>query len=92
MSESAQGIVLKRADNTTVNIAPAQVAVAYAPRPSSMPEIYGQVMSRAELRDVVAFLQRLDGSRVSGPNEQSFGTSNRAMSSVTEQAPVGGHP
>ena len=91
VSESPQGIVLRRGDKTTVNIAPASVATRTA-APSSMPEIYGQVMSRAELRDVVAFLQRLDGSRVPRPGELAFGETNRAMSSVTEQGAVGGHP
>ena len=54
-SEIGHEIVLKRADNTTMNIDPKQVKERVT-APSSMPEIYGQVLSRAQLRDLVAFL------------------------------------
>ncbi len=90
VSETPQTVVLKRGDNTTVDIAAAQVQSRVA-APSSMPEIYTQVMSRGELRDVVAFLQALDGSRAP-QDEPAFGESNRAMSSTSELGAPGGHP
>jgi hypothetical protein len=59
-----------------------------------MPEIFGQVLSRAELRDVIAFLRALDGSsrRPAGePEEPAFGVSNRAMQSVAKETKPGEH-
>ncbi len=89
-SESPSQIVLKRADNSTVNIDPKQVQKRVA-APSSMPEIYGQVLTRTQLRDLVAFMAGLNrAQRDSG--EESFGKSNRAMSSVTTESKAGGHP
>lgn len=89
-SESPTQIVLKRADNSTVNIDPKQVKERVT-APSSMPEIYAQVMTRAELRDVVAFLQVLTRAERSA-GEEAFGKSNRAMSPVTQESSAGGHP
>jgi hypothetical protein len=62
--------------------------------PSSMPELYGQVLSRADLRDLVAFLGVLDGKLASDElgTDDSFGTSNRAMAPVTLPSKEGGHP
>jgi hypothetical protein len=59
-----------------------------------MPEIYAQVLTRAQLRDVVAFLHALDGRRGGGqaPPEEGIGVSNRAMQSVAVEGPTGGHP
>ncbi len=89
-SESATEIVLKRADNTTTTIDPKQVK-SRVTAPSSMPEIYAQVLTRAQLRDVVALLSVLNRSMQ--PNgEAAFGQSNRAMSSVTQESSAGGHP
>jgi quinoprotein glucose dehydrogenase len=91
-SETPAQIVLKRADNTTVNIDPKQVKQRVT-APSSMPEIYAQAMTRAQLRDVVAFLQVLTHpQKMGGEGEGDFGTSNRAMSSVTKESQPGGHP
>jgi quinoprotein glucose dehydrogenase len=90
-SESPTQIVLRRADNTTANIDPKQVKQR-ATAPSSMPEIYGQVMSREQLRDVVAFLQVLTQPRSMDGDEPAFGTSNRAMSSTAKESQPGGHP
>jgi quinoprotein glucose dehydrogenase len=91
-SESPTQIVLKRADNTTVNIDPKQVQQRVT-APSSMPDIYAQTMTRAQLRDVVAFLQMLTQPRnMRGEDEPAFGESNRAMSSVTKESQPGGHP
>ena len=58
-----------------------------------MPEIYHQVLSREQLRDIVAFLRGLDGRRdPSQPEEASFGATNRAMQSVPKEGVAGGHP
>ena len=90
-SESASEITLKRADGSTLKIDPKQVKQRTT-APSSMPEIYGQVLSRADLRDVVAFLVALDGSRSRDDQpEESFGTSNRAMSKLPKESKPGGH-
>ena len=93
VSESATGIVLKRGDGSQVTLDPKQVKQRVV-APSSMPEIYGQVLSRAQLRDMVAFLKVLNGSR--GPQgdapEETFGTSNRAMQSTAKEGAAGGHP
>jgi quinoprotein glucose dehydrogenase len=84
VSESPTAIQLKRGDGSQVTLDPQQVKQRVA-APSSMPEIYGQMLSRAQLRDVVAFLEALDGSRAQNAAEQSFGESNRAMQSVARQ-------
>lgn len=89
-SESPTQIVLKRADNSTVNIDPKQVKERVT-APSSMPEIYAQVLTRAQLRDLLAFMGVLTRAQ-SNPGEEAFGKSNRAMSSVTKESSAGGHP
>ena len=48
--------------------------------------------ARSQLRDIVAFLRRLDGSRGPSAPEESFGASNRAMQSVPKEGTAGGHP
>jgi putative heme-binding domain-containing protein len=89
ISENAAQVVLKRADGSEVTLDAKQVKQRTA-APSSMPEIYGQVLSRSELRDLMAFLKVLDGSR--GPQQdQDFGASNRAMQSVPKESAPGGH-
>jgi quinoprotein glucose dehydrogenase len=89
-SESPTEIVLKRADNTTATIDPKQVK-ARVTAPSSMPEIYAQMLTRGQLRDVIAYLSSLTrADRANG--EVPFGQSNRAMSSVTQETSAGGHP
>ena len=90
-SESATQIVLKHADGTTVTVDPKQVKQRTV-APSSMPEIYGQVLTRTQLRDVVAFLRALDSPPPAGEGEPAPGVSNRAMSSVAKEGAVGGHP
>jgi quinoprotein glucose dehydrogenase len=89
VSESAKEIVLKRADGSEAKVEVAQVKQRVT-APSSMPEMYGQVLTHAQLRDVVAFLTKLDQRR--GNAEPAPGVSNRAMSSVAVEGPVGGHP
>jgi putative heme-binding domain-containing protein len=92
VSESATGIVVKRGDGSQATLDPKQVKQRVV-APSSMPEIYGQMLTRTQLRDVVAFLKVLDGSRSQGGGgEESFGTSNRAMQSAPKEGPAGGHP
>ena len=91
-SESATQIVLKHADGTTVNVDPKQVKTRTV-APSSMPEIYGQVLTRTQLRDVVAFLHALDRpAPAGGGDEPAFGQSNRAMQSTAKEGASGGHP
>jgi hypothetical protein len=57
-----------------------------------MPEIYAQVLTRAQLRDLVAFLGVLTRAAAPPEGEAAFGQSNRAMSSVTKESSAGGHP
>ena len=84
--------MLKRGDGSHATLDPKQVKQRVA-APSSMPEIYGQMLTRAQLRDVVAFLKALDGSRSpQGGAEEGFGASNRAMQSAPKEGPTGGHP
>ncbi len=89
-SETPTEIVLKHADNTTTSIDPKQVKERVT-APSSMPEIYGQVLTRAQLRDLVSLLGVL--TRAQRPDgEVPFGQSNRAMSSTAQETQAGGHP
>jgi len=89
-SETPTEIVLKRADNTTATIDPKQVKERVT-APSSMPEIYAQVLTRSQLRDMVALLSALTSTnRPDG--DVPFGESNRAMSSTAQETKAGGHP
>jgi len=92
-SESATQIVLTRGDGSKVTLDPKQVKGRVV-APSSMPEIYGQYLTRKQLRDVVAFVKGLDGKRGrdGNPPEESFGASNRAMQSTAKEGAAGGHP
>jgi len=92
-SESATQIVLTRGDGSQLTLDPKQVKTRVT-QPSSMPEIYGQYLTRTQLRDVLAFLKGLDGKRGrdGNPPEETFGTSNRAMQSTAKEGAVGGHP
>jgi len=92
VSESPTQIVLKRGDGSQVTLDPKQVKQRVA-APSSMPEIYAQVLTRAQLRDVVAFLHALDGRRGGqAPPDEGIGASNRAMQSAPKEGAAGGHP
>ena len=53
--ETPQTISLKNADGKTVVVNKVEIAKREG-APSSMPEIYGAVLTKTELRDVVAFL------------------------------------
>jgi quinoprotein glucose dehydrogenase len=90
-SESATAIALKRADGTTLDIDPKQVKKRTV-APSSMPEIYGQVLSRNDLRNLIAFLDVLERP-LPGQSDEKFGeTQPRAMAPVTLPGKEGGHP
>jgi len=92
VSESATGIVIKRGDGTQATLDPGKVKQRVT-APSSMPEIYGQMLTRTQLRDVVAFLKAQDGSRSQqGGAEEGLGVSNRAMQSAPKEGAAGGHP
>jgi quinoprotein glucose dehydrogenase len=92
VSESATQIVVKRGDGSQAMLDPKQIKQRAA-APSSMPEIYAQVLTREQLRDVVAFLHALDGRRpAQAPPDEGIGVSNRAMQSVATEGPTGGHP
>jgi quinoprotein glucose dehydrogenase len=88
-SEDDGKVTIKRADGSTVDVAKAQIAQR-ATAPSSMPDIYGQVLNRAQIRDMVAFLKILNapwpdtegGMNQSGP---------RAMQKVAKEGQTGGH-
>ncbi|MEO6004098.1 MAG: HEAT repeat domain-containing protein [Opitutus sp.] len=56
--EAPQSISLKNADGKTVVVTKSDIARREG-APSSMPEIYGAVLTKTELRDVVAFLASL---------------------------------
>jgi putative heme-binding domain-containing protein len=90
-TETPTEIVLKHADGSSSTIDPKQVK-ARTIAPSSMPEIYGQVLTREQLRDVVAFLSVLTKDVQPGGGEEPFGQSNRAMSSTAKETQAGGHP
>ena len=84
VSENAQQIVIKRPDGSEAKFERAQVSSRVS-APSSMPEIYGQVMSRSELRDLMAFMRTLTEAL------PSMGTSNRALADNAESSLSGGH-
>ena len=57
-SEDAAALTLRLTDDTRVRVTRADIARRDS-APSSMPEIYGAVLSKAELRDVIEFLSSL---------------------------------
>lgn len=83
--ETSTEIVLKRADGSEATVDPKLVTERQA-APSSMPEIYSQVLTRAELRDLMAFLKSLNRvpmRRVQAP---------RATAGTASLGEGGGHP
>lgn len=84
VSENAEQVVLKRADGSEAKFERSQISSRVS-APSSMPEIYGQVMSRTELRDLMAFMKTLTEAL------PSMGTSNRALATSTDSSSSGGH-
>jgi putative heme-binding domain-containing protein len=89
--ESATAIALKRADGSTLNIDPKQVKLRTA-APSSMPEIYGQMLSRNDLRNLISFLHALDRTYPELSGDTTVPSVPRAMAPVTLPAKEGGHP
>jgi quinoprotein glucose dehydrogenase len=65
-AEDDNDLTLKLADGTTTKVAKANVAKQDA-APSSMPDVFGQILTKSELRDLVEYLASL---RSSGPTAQ----------------------
>jgi quinoprotein glucose dehydrogenase len=84
MSESANEIILKRADGSEAKLDPNNVVERQA-APSSMPDIYKQTLTRTELRDLITFLRALT---VAQPR---MGEQPRALSGAAAQSTSGGH-
>ena len=84
--ENDTQIKLGRADGSVVDIAKSQVKQRVA-APSSMPDIYTQVLSRAQIRDVVAFLKVL----TTAESRMNQGGEPRAMQSAPKETATGGH-
>lgn len=85
--ETGRQLVLKRADGSSATLQKADIAQRVT-APSSMPEIYGQVLTRSQLRDVVAFLTMLKEQR------REPGMSDgvpRAMQTTAKEGQTGGH-
>ncbi|HEX2099284.1 MAG TPA: hypothetical protein VHF69_01400, partial [Candidatus Synoicihabitans sp.] len=59
LHETPEALTLRRPDDTEVVLTKADISGREA-APSSMPEIYAQVLTRAELRDLMTFLRRLN--------------------------------
>jgi len=89
--ETGRSVVLKRADGTTATFEKADIAQRVV-APSSMPEIYGQTMSRTQLRDMVAFLTNLKAPWSDGDTGMNQDGKARAMQSVAAEGQGGGHP
>jgi len=85
--ETGRQVVLRRADGTNATLQKADIAQRVT-APSSMPEIYGQVLTRSQLRDVVAFLVMLKEER-SEPGMNDSGP--RAMQTTVKEGQTGGH-
>jgi putative heme-binding domain-containing protein len=85
--ETGRQLVLKRADGTSATLQKADIAQRVS-APSSMPEIYQQVFTRSQLRDVVAFLMVLKEPRRQ-PGMSEGGP--RAMQTTTKAGQTGGH-
>jgi putative heme-binding domain-containing protein len=89
--ETGRQLVLKRVDGSSTTLQKADIAQRVT-APSSMPDIYGQTLSRAQLRDMVAFLTALKQEwRDSGETGMNEGGRARAMQSVAVEGKTGGH-
>ncbi len=87
--ETGRQLVLKHADGGTATLQKADIAQRVT-APSSMPEIYGQVLTRSQLRDVVAFLGALQRPWAERRRHgQSSGP--RAMQKTAHEGQTGGH-
>jgi quinoprotein glucose dehydrogenase len=72
--ETADTLKLRDADGKVVAVKKAEIAKREG-APSSMPEIYGAILTKKELRDVVAFLASLDKE----PEDQGKEETPRAL-------------
>jgi quinoprotein glucose dehydrogenase len=73
-AETANALKLRNADGKVVEVNKAEIAKREG-APSSMPEIYGAILSKKELRDVVAYLASLKNP----PDDLSMGEKPRAL-------------
>ncbi|HEY9154169.1 MAG TPA: HEAT repeat domain-containing protein [Opitutaceae bacterium] len=81
--ETPDDVVLKKPDGTEFNVARAQIARRQS-APSAMPEIFGQVFTRTELRDVIAYLESLNKA----PKMVAMGDEGpRALAALRPAAP-----
>jgi quinoprotein glucose dehydrogenase len=81
--ETPDDVVLKKPDGTEFNVAKAQIAQRRS-APSAMPEIFGQVFTRTELRDVIAYLESLNKA----PKMTAMGDEGpRALAALRPAAP-----
>ncbi len=86
-AETPEAVELRLGDNSLVRVPRAEIARRDT-APSSMPEIYGAVMTRAEIRDLIEFLA---GLRAAAVVEAGAPPKPRALR-TTPVAPVdGGH-
>jgi quinoprotein glucose dehydrogenase len=67
--EDARDVTLKQPDGQTVAVPVADIAKRET-APSSMPEIFGSILTRAELRDLVEYLASLNGKTGSAQPSQ----------------------
>jgi putative heme-binding domain-containing protein len=86
--ETGRQLILKRADGSSVTLQKADIAQRVT-APSSMPDIYGQVLTRAQLRDVVAMLKMLNQERREPGMNSASGP--RAMQKTAHEGATGGH-
>jgi quinoprotein glucose dehydrogenase len=82
-AEDSGTLTLRRADNSVVRIVKSEIAKQES-APSSMPDIFGQVLTRAELRDVVEYLASLRAASAQqaiahGAGTEAFRTDPRGL-------------
>ena len=84
VSETPDDVILKKPDGTEFKVARAQIAQRRS-APSAMPEIFGQVFTRTELRDVIAYLKSLKVA----PRSTAMGEAGpRALAALRPAAPT----
>lgn len=75
-AEDATTLTMKLADNSVVTLKKSDFAKRET-APSSMPEIFAQILTKSQLRDLVEFLSTLKGQSTERPSDQP-----RAMRNV----------
>jgi len=68
VAEDESSLTLKLADNTSIPVAKVDV-VKRETAPSSMPDVFGQILTKTELRDLVEYLASLGSKSVDGSRE-----------------------